>query len=597
MSLTQTRKDQLAGPRRLEELPPPPFGFTEPHDDSQQVSEHVPVVDLVPDCLEIAEPSFLVQARTLAATASDSAMARSRLAQAELSVGDRREASRHALESLELPSAEGDDSAVFSAIQTLIASGEEEAAERTLAKFVKPGPLAMLYATLAARRGDLDAAFDRLGNEDSLDAWELRGWIALQQSHYDQAIRFYRKALNTADSSPALMANLGLAHAAVGAPDKAIIETKRALALGPIQRQRVGLNLVAFLVSNGASDDAFSELRRLQEEYPTDIELIFAEAHWALTVGDAERAERRLRYARTSLWGFATELQKAELIANRAYLRYYQGKISPRRAADLLIEQMTKTKWKSTRLVSMFPILLCRYSDARRLAKVRDELESAHPGQKFRVLDLHLAVLRDDLTEATRQALQWTDEALFTPEASTWAVFLLTQVEDRFEEAIKLGRKALRRMPAAVLLANNLAYSLTLAGHGDKAKAVLLHEEDGPMFDLATQGLIWATKGNIAEANRLYDLAEEVAERAGDSSGAQLVNLHRRLIAFVAPGTDPALVSKPVSLPSDWDDHPALVQCLRMLARRNVPLDDITIEAGTPLPDSIEPRVEMQAAR
>src|SRR4029077_346441 len=174
-------------------------------------------------------------------------------------------ASRHAIEALQLPEAEADDSAVFSAARTLIATGDYKRAEEALGGLAKPGPLGMLYATLAARRGDLDAAFDRLGEDSSLDAWELRGWIALQQGHFDQAIRFYRKAMQVGDPAPALLANLGLAHAALGAPQKAIAETKRALALGPLQRRRVALNLVAFLISVGASDEGFSELRRLHE--------------------------------------------------------------------------------------------------------------------------------------------------------------------------------------------------------------------------------------------------------------------------------------------------------------------------------------------
>lgn len=587
MSLTETEKDLLAGPQRLEELPPPQFDYIE----ADRGEEELPVVDIVPDSIEMPEPSFLVNARALANTSRDSAMARSRLAQAEMAFGAREEASRHALEALELSSAEGDDSAVFSAVRTLMGAGDNKKAEEVLEKFVKPGSLSMLYATLAAQRGDLDAAFERLADDSSIDALELRGWIALQQSHFDQAIRFYRRALNAADPGPSLLANLGVAHAALGAPQKAIAETKQALALGPFQRQRVALNLIAFLFATGASDEGFHELRKLQDEFPTDIELVFAEAHWSLAVGDPERAEKRLRYARSSLWDFADEVQQAELLANRAYLRHYRNEISPRDAAKEVISQMKHTGWKSTRLVAMLPTLLNRYSDLTALTRVRDEVSHAHPEQRFRVLDIHLALLRDELEEAARQALHWTDEALFTPEASTWAIFLLTQVEDRFEEAIKIGKKALRRMPAAVVVANNTAYSLALAGEVDQARRLLRPEEDGAMFDLATRGLISAAKGDIREANRLYDRAEKVAKETGTASEPLLVNLHRRLIAVVAPEADRSLVSKPIDLPRDWDDHPSLVQCLRMLKRRGAPLQAITIEADGDLPDLIAPRL------
>jgi hypothetical protein len=197
--------------------------------------------------------------------------------------------------------------------------------------------------------------------------------------------------------------------------------------------------------------------------------------------------------------------------------------------------------------------------------------------------------LRDDLKEATRHALKWTREALFAPEASSWAIFLLNQVEDRFGEAIKIGKAALRRMPAAVVVANNTAYSLALAGDGEQAKNFLRRVEEGGMFELATRGLVWAVRGDTQEANRFYDLAEDLAKRDDPANGSQLVNLHRRLIAVVGPEATDAL-SRPVTLPAHWDDFPSLVLCLRMLKRRGAPLDDITIEGGGSLPKVIEPR-------
>ena len=165
MSLIETEKDQLAGPQRLEQLPPPPFVLSE-HDEPEEIDAQLPVVDIVPDSLEI-EPSFLTSARALAESSGDSPMARSRLAQAEMAVGNQGEATRCAVEALELPDAAADNSAVFSAVRTLMAAGNGERAEELLGRFAKPGPLSTLYATLAAQRGDLDAAFDRLDDDSS----------------------------------------------------------------------------------------------------------------------------------------------------------------------------------------------------------------------------------------------------------------------------------------------------------------------------------------------------------------------------------------------------------------------------------------------
>lgn len=590
MSLTDTERDQLAAPRRLEELPPPPFDFAGPS-GRHLTDDELPVVDLVPDTLEEAEPSFLVHARALAAGSSDSPMACSRLAQAAMAVGNRDEAAKLALKSLKLSQKTADDPAIFSAARILMANGLFDEAEAALQSLTPSGSSTVLYATLAAQRGDLDTAFSRLDDDPSVDAWDLRGWIALRNRHFDQAVRFYRRAMREGDPSPALLTNLGLAHAALGAPGKAIAETRQALALGPIQRQRVAFNLIAFLFASGNSEQGFIELRKLQSDFPNDIEPVFADAHWALAVGDTERAERRLRHARTSLWAFASEIQQAELLANLAYLRRYRGKTASAKATNEVIAQMRKIEWKSTRLVSMIPVLLDRYSDLGRFEKVQAEVSQAHPGTKFYALDFHAAVLQDRLEDASEIALAWQRDALFAPEAASAALFTLTQVGDRFEEASKLGLAALKRMPAAVVVANNTAYSLALSGKPDQAKRLLPREEDGTLYHLATRGLVWAIKGDLDEALRLYDQAEQAAERDGAMSSPLLVGLHRRLIAVVAPDVEPHLVCKPLELPADWDDHPSIVQCLRMLKRQGASLDHIAVEGSeAALPELIQPR-------
>ena len=343
-------------------------------------------------------------------------------------------------------------------------AGHFEEAEEALEALSLSGPLTVLYAALAGLRGELDTAFNRLENERSIDAWELRGWLALKSRHFDQAIRFYRRALDAGGPSPALLTNLGLAHAALGAPAKAISETRQALAVGAVQQQRVAFNLISFLFATGDADQGFEELRGIQDRYPRDIEPVFAEAHFALAVGDAERAKRRLRRARTHLWGFATEVQQAELLANLAYLQHYTGAMQARQAADTIISQMRKIDWKSTRVVSMLPVLLHRYSDLPRLSRVREEVGNAHPDMRFYDVDFHVAVLQDDLIDAREITMAWEQEALFAPEAAAAVLFVLTQIEDRYAEATKIGLQALKRMPAAVLVANNAAYSLVLCG-------------------------------------------------------------------------------------------------------------------------------------
>lgn len=583
MALALDEKDQLAGPSRLETVSPPLF---DPKDSKPltRSDASVPVVDLVPDSLLEPEPSFLRQARALATENDFSAMAHARLAQAAMAAGEQDQAvemARRALLAAKEETGEGgttDESAVFSAARTLMACGLLEEAEEALLGLELGGPALVLSASLAAQRGELDVAFQRLDDDQSVDAWDLRGWIALSECHFDQAIRFYRRAMRKGGPSPALLANMGLAHAAVGAQEQAITETRQALALGPAQKQRVVFNLVAYLVANGRSEDAMHQLRCLQDEFPEDIEPAFAEAHWRLAIGDAERAERRLRTARDTLRDGASEVQRAELAANLSYLAWYRNSKSRADAAKEVLQQLRGIEWKSPRLGAMVPVLLCRYSELPRLREASAALARANPGHRFYSVEIQKAILSDEMGAATKLAVEWAEREIFAPEAVMAATFMLIDVEDRFDQAADLGTRALRRMPAAYYLENNIAYALALSGQPERARRVIGLGDDSSLYHLATKGLITAWMGDVAAGLRMYDQAEDRARLSGLSEAAAFVALSRRLVGLVPAETRGFQLDKPVLLPPDWANNPYYVMRLRMLKRRGASLANISVE-------------------
>ncbi len=601
MALALDEKDQLAAPSRLGSVSPPLFDFAgQSEDESARVSK-LPIVDLIPDSIGEQEPSFLAQARALATEDASSPMAHARLAQAAIAAGEYDQAAKVAREALAqartttngAESREGgevsDASAVYSAVRTLMACGWLDEAEGALRDLGGSGPSAVMAATLAARRGDFNGAFDLLGDDSSTDAWDLRGWIALKERHVDQAIRFYRRAMEHGDPSPALLANMGLAHAALGIQEKAIVETRQALARGPVQKQRVVFNLVAYLVATERIDEAMGELRRLQEEFPTDLEPAFAEAHWRLAVGDADRAEKRLRAARDPLWDSASTVQRAELKANQAYLRWYQGSNSRKEAAREVLRQLKGVEWKSPRLGAMIPVLLSRYSELGVLENAGERIAAANPDQRFWSIEVQTSILKDRAKAATKLAVEWAEDAIFMPEAITTATCLLIDVEDRFKDAIDLGIQALRRMPAAHPLANNIAYALVLSGHADEARKLTLNHGRDALYYLATDGLITAWRGNIESGLQKYDEAEAWAKRDGLDEAATLVALNRRVVGLAPHDSRAYEVDKPVILPSDWADNPYLVLRLRMLKRRGASLEKVSNEDGSPISLDIEP--------
>lgn len=580
LTLLIDEKDQLAAPNRLETVVPPLFEFALVGDVPP------PVVNLVPDSLEEElEPSFLRQARALIELDGDSSMAHARLAQAAVIADEHDVAVEAARKALALARAHEppDESAIFSATRTLMACGQMEDAERSLLDLDPSGPALVLSATLAARRGDLDAAFRRLGDDESVDSWDLRGWIALSERHFDQAIRFYRKATRGGGPSPVVLANQGLAHAALGAQERAISETRQALALRPAEKRRIVLNLVAYLVANGYVDEAMGELRHLQDDFPGDIELAFAEAHWRLAVGDAERAAKRLRNARDTLPAETTDTQRAELTANLAYLRWYCGEQSREDAANEVLRRLRSIDWASSRLAAMLPVLLCRYSELDRLAEAGKRLAAANRDCRFHSIEVQRAILEDRTTEATRLAVDWANDEIFAPEAAMTATFMLIDVEDEFDQAAKLGIEALRRMPAAYYLTNNVAYALVLSGQVDRAHYLLQRNGRDSLYHLATNGLIAAWRGEVDAGLRMYDEAEEWAERDRLPEAATFVAINRRLVETVPYDTSGYDIDKPIVLPEGWDDNPYFVWRLRMLRRRGASLENISVSEGGPV--------------
>lgn len=514
MTVVLENRHQLAAPRRL--CPVPPM-VVEP--SGWQFEDG-------PDSEGDRVPAFVRQSRQLVERHPTSAAALARLAQAELAADNPAEAVASARAALTRTATKPDMSAAVSAAVTLIACGELHEAEAGLADMPINGPLAVLYAGVAAARGDLAEAFYRLGEEDSVDAWNLRGWIRLQQGQHGQAIHCYRQVLRQAGPSPAALTNIGLAHAVLGDASRAVSVTRQAMALAPSQRTRVGLNLAWYHLACGESTEALAVLRELQHSRPHDIEPSFAEASVHLTIGDPTAALKVLRRARTMLWAYTSPVQQSELNANLAYVGWRLGETSAEHAAKTLINELRRIDHRSLRIAGMLPSLLWRFSDAVTLRPLLAKLRTAHSNVPLHDLEVHLALLERRFEDAVEGAVQWADESPLDPYAATSCTYLLADVAGDYTRAADVGRRALRRMPGVAPLANNVAYALALAGRAKDAQRYLINIA-APQY-VATQALIWVVMGRLEEARDGYRRAHEMAVDAGDPLLAKLVLLNAR---------------------------------------------------------------------
>lgn len=545
-------KDQLAAPRRACPLPPALFtrpGWEAPDDNASSHTQ---------------PPAFVRSARGLVDRHPTSAAALAKLSQAELAWDHAVEAVAAARAALQQSQADPDLSVVVSSAVTLIASGEGAEAEKTLSLLDLDGPARVLFATAAADRHDFDLALERLADDESVEATSLRAWVFLCRGQHAAAVRTYREVLRKAGPSPATLTNLGVAHAALGELRRAILVTRQALTMRPSQLGRVGLNLSAYYLWAGDVERALDVLRGLREQRPHDIEPAFAEAGVHLAIRDSQAALRVLRKARTSLWAYASEVQQAELTSNIVFVEWHLGRSSREKAAEIILRELTRIDFASLRIAGMVPTFLRHFSDVDQFRRLLAKLRLRHPEAGLQKFEVHLAMLERRFEDATTLATEWASQTPLDPDAATAATFLLADVRGDYDEAVRIGQETLRRLPAELRLANNVAYALALAGRPKEARHYIV-DVDTPQH-LATYALVQIASGRVEEGRADYERAAEMATRSGDGELADLVRLNAALALAQFTGersTDPT-----AAIGADAEDSPVYALAQMMAARR-----------------------------
>ena len=560
------REQQIAAPRQLESLPP------------HLMVRRDPIVRLAraPEVSsEEVDDFHLLQARQLTERNQSSPAAWARLAQAELASGNQEAAKGAALTALKRMEVVDGGPALASAI-VLVACGKAEDAESALGhlevgvKNNSPAPLRTFRATLAAQRGDCRQALDLVSGVDTPEGWSLQGWIKLQQHEYANAINFYRRALRDGSPDPEVLTNIGYAHAALGQRERAIRDTQYALSLRPANQSRVGLNLVAYYCAEGKFDAAIKTVRVLQENAPRDLDLWFTEADVNLSMGKPDQALRVLRRIRTSLWAHLSELQQAELTGNLAFLGWMVGKMSKRQAAAEILQELRKVDFSTPRLVEILPPLLDRFSDAKALREVLVSTLRVNPDSQLRFLDVNLAVLERRFNEATELSVAWVEDEPLNSAAAVAATYLLADVEGDLEAASDLGLMALRRMPAAKALANNVAYTLALSGRAREASEIV--PEDKSPQSAATAGLVALCLDDRDRALECYRRALDRAAAPNDPDLKALVVLNTTMAVqrFADDSFGDELGLPELVFSDAWSDQPRFEIAFEKLARMGI---------------------------
>jgi tetratricopeptide (TPR) repeat protein len=219
----------------------------------------------------------------------------------------------------------------------------------------------------------------------------------------------------------------------------------------------------------------------------------------------------------------------------------------------------------------MLPSLMNRFSNAKALKGILAKTHQTTEAPLY-YLEMHAAVLERRFEEAVEISLAWVRCEPLNSSAATSATYLLTDIAGDVAKAIEIGLPALRKMPAVMPLANNVAYALALAGRPQEARRLV---PDSPTAQTtATRALIELRLGKSDAALGLYREAFERASKSGDPDLSALVALHaRRALRCFGEGVDEEELSLPEGEPKpDWAEQPRFAIAARMLARHGVEL-------------------------
>jgi hypothetical protein len=210
---------------------------------------------------------------------------------------------------------------------------------------------------------------------------------------------------------------------------------------------------------------------------------------------------------------------------------------------------------------------------AEGLDEAFDGLTAAHPGVVFHYLIVQRHTLRLEFEEATEAAVRWANEEIFNSVAAAPAVYLLVDVLADFDRALGIGRDAVKRNPAAAMLANNVAYALALSGHVAEAQRLLPPESDD-VYVTATKALVAYLSGDVEEGRTGYERARSLALERGDEELADLVDYHALVYQSRALQARHAAEGRELVLefPKDWEDKPQLVLLAHIAEREGVPV-------------------------
>jgi tetratricopeptide (TPR) repeat protein len=548
MTLTLNLPDHFAAPREAR-LVAPSFG---------PALSHPNIVH------EGATPTFVLTAIRTTEDHPEHPLAWARRAQAEQAAGDSESAVTSARAALRLGLDQGVVPAVHAATIVLAACGclDDLAVLRGDSR-VGALPVAVLMQ-VGTELEDLEWLEELLHGQTSAEALETRAWVQLCRWQFAEAIGSLRAAGRQRPLGPAMLTNLGYAHAALGNLGKAISITRQARSLSPHHRG-VAFNLAGYHRALGQPEQALATLARVQTGARPDFELAVAMADVHAEAGAVEEAFRLLARVRTSEdWATASTVRRCELEANLALLRWTTNRDRPARATKEILRALKDCDYQSIDIAYMMLNVMHSPAQAPVVEEVADQLAARHPEDQIHGVRMLAAILQRNPDDALHFAVRWATVDPMNPSAAGIAVLLLSDLAGRFEEAATMGLAAVKRHPSSRFLLNNAAYAAALSGRLHDAQRLLDTFSDAvgrEPVPTATQALVDLLRGATNTGLAGYSKAAALAKEQNDVGLAVLVKAN--LALTLNRCDDTAAASKVLDelraerIQSHWLDRPS----------------------------------------
>jgi tetratricopeptide (TPR) repeat protein len=480
-----------------------------------------------------SDRSFLARAEADASVHPASALALARLAQAAEAAGEYERGSEAAITALELGLEQSVGPAVYAALMVLRSARTAPAIARGVWTDPRCEQLPLNVRVRTAIQAEaFDGAIKLLQGSDSGADLAVEAWLHLQMREYSNAIAAARAAQRHGAGGPALFVNLGYAHAALGNLGKAISTTRRAVALAP-DSHIAAFNLADFYRADGQPDAALEVLQALAKRDPFDFDLGLGIAGLRTEAGDLEEARRGLQRLRTSSgWVHAPLIRRSELDANLALLRWMTSRERYAQTRQAVLLALSSCMYQSLPIADMLLRLLGKETDSQQMNAVVNHLAERHPERRLHPYRMHLALLERNGAAAVHHAVAWAEQEDLNSLAAAVAAHLVGDIDGEYGRAAELGTTALRRNPNDLLLVNNTAYVLALAGRPYEARSILARYPAAVATSVtlsATQGLTDYLTGDDAAGRAGYQRARHLARDTADPGFEALVATNEAL--------------------------------------------------------------------